>query len=122
MPGLLGRNSLTTNRAVWDFISDRLYFLGPGDYDLMRVMPPGTDMFQLEKAQSGHSVLPCCEFSDETQNTEHTLTLLSRRQEEAPAQHTMRPPPPANPPVLPVTAQRSEMLVPPPATEPGNSI
>ena len=120
MPGLLGRMALTNNRAVWDFITDKLYFLGPGDYDLLRALPPGTDMFQLERAPSGHSVLPCCEFSEETTSTEHTLTLMSRRQEEAPVQQTMLPPPPTSPPVLPPTAQRSERLAPPPASEPAN--
>ena len=121
MPGLLGRTSLTNNRAVWDFITEKLYFLGPGDYDLIRALPPGTDVFQLERAPSGHSVLPCCEYSPETPATEHTLTLLSRRQEEAPPQQNLLPPPPVCPPVLPITAQRAERLAPPPATAPGNT-
>ena len=50
MPGLLGKLALKRNRAVWDFTTDQLYFLGPGDYDLLRALPPGTDTFQLETA------------------------------------------------------------------------
>ena len=122
MPGLLGRMALTTNRAVWDFVTDRLYFLGPGDYDLARALPPGTDVFQLEKAPSGHSVLPCCEYSSDGSRTEHTLTLVSRRQEEPPVQQRMQPPPPPpNPPVLPPTT-RTEWLAAPPAGEPATSM
>ena len=108
MPGLLGKNSLTKNRAVWDFVEDKLYFLGPGDYDLMKMLPPGTDIYQLERAPSGHSVLPCCEFDPQNKEDEHTLTLMSRQ--------TM-PPPPSSPPVLPV--ENWEQTAPPAlATEP----
>ena len=35
-------------------MTDSLYCVGPGDYDLEWAMPPGTDTFQLEKAPSGH--------------------------------------------------------------------
>ena len=119
MPGLLGRQSLHDNRAVWDFVTDRLYFMGPGDYDLSRALPPGTDCFQLERAPSGHSVLPCCEFSAPRARQEHTLTLLSRQQMDSREQ---RPPPPTAPPLLPPTAARAEVLAPPPAGEPTTSM
>ena len=59
LPGLLGKLALKRNRAVWDFVRHRLYFMGLGDYDQDKAMPPGTDSFQLETAPSGHSVLPC---------------------------------------------------------------
>jgi len=121
LPGLLGKQSLKKNRAVWDFVTDKLYFMGPGDYDLDKAMPPGTDTFQLETAPSGHSVLPCCEFTSASGSTEHTLTLISNRGEAAREQaRTSLPPPPATPPVLPVTASRSEALVPPPAGPPSS--
>ena len=119
LPGLLGKQSLKKNRAVWDFVTDRLYFMGPGDYDLDKAMPPGTDSFQLETAPSGHSVLPCCEFTPASSSTEHTLTLITNRGETSRGQaRPSMPPPPVTPPVLPVTAARGETLLPPPAGPP----
>ena len=123
LPGLLGKSALKKNRAVWDFVTDTLYFMGPGDYELERAMPPGTDKIQLETAPSGHSVLPCCEYTPVADSGEHTLTLMTGsggRSTEAASSNASRPPPPrspppANPPVLPVSATRSEVLVPPPA-------
>ena len=58
LPGLLGLAALTKNRAILDFNTMELHFCGPGDYDLGKALPPGTDTFQLEKAPSGHMVLP----------------------------------------------------------------
>ena len=57
LPGLLGLTALRKNRAILDFNTLRLYFCGPGDYELNREMPPGTDTYQLELAPSGHIVL-----------------------------------------------------------------
>ena len=62
LPGLLGLSALTKNRGILDFKTMELHFCGPGDYDLLKALPPGTDTFQLELAPSGHMVLPCCEF------------------------------------------------------------
>ena len=128
MPGLLGRMALRKNRAVWGFFTDQLHFLGPGDYDLSKAFPPGTDTYQLEHAPSGHSVLPCCEYSGTaSSSSDSSLTLVTRMRagyggtvhwEECPA-FPIRTPPPAEPPVLPAMAQRSAEMMPPPATEPG---
>ena len=126
LPGLLGKLALKNNRAVWDFVTDTLYFMGPGDYELDRAMPPGTDKFQLEAVPSGHSVLPCCEYTPAASSSEHTLTLMTGsggRQTEAANSFVSRPPqprspPPASPPVLPSTATRAEALVPPPGEQP----
>ena len=119
LPGLLGKLSFKENRAVWDIVTDTLCFMGLGDYELEKAMPPGTDSFQLETAPSGHSVLPCCEFTPALSSTEHTLTLITNRGETArrPARSTL-PPPPVTPPVLPVMAARGEILIPPPEGQP----
>ena len=127
LPGLLGLNPLRKNRGVLDLNTLKLYFLGPGDYDLATAMPPGTDCFQCEIAPSGHLALPCSEFSanQDNQSSEHTLTLMSRsqrnggssggQQAEARSQEyragtttttfstrsRSMPPPPRMPPVLP---------------------
>ena len=112
-------NSLNRNRAVWDFVTDTLYFMGPGDYDLAKAMPPGTDSYQLETAPSGHSVLPCCEYVPASSINEHTLTLVASRRDLV-GRHAGQsmPPPPVVSLVLPPTAARGETLFPPPGVEP----
>ena len=104
-------------------MTDALCFMGPGDYELEKAMPPGTDSFQLETAPSGHSVLPCCEYAPASNITEHTLTLIASRREAA-GRHAGQcvPPPPAAPPVLPPSAARGETLIPPPAVRHPTSI
>jgi hypothetical protein len=45
--------------------------LGPGNYDLMKAMPPGTSVVQLEESPSGHLMMPCDrykQFDDEQKN------------------------------------------------------
>ena len=95
LPGLLGLQALRSNRTILDMNTLKMYFLGPGDYDLTRGLPPGTDCFQCELAPSGHLVIPCCEFSGPAQAAESTLTLITRHH-----QIPMVPPPPAEAPRL----------------------
>ena len=79
LPGLLGLAALRKNRGILDFNTMDLHFCGPGDYDLLKALPPGTHTFQLELAPSGHMVLPCCEFpssSDTASPEDYTLTLM----------------------------------------------
>ena len=64
LPGLLGLKALTSNRAILDCVTKRLYFLGPGNYDLMQILPAGTKAFDLETAPSGHLVLPITHYND----------------------------------------------------------
>ena len=45
-----------------DTTKQKVCMIGPGDYDLMKALPPGTTCFQCEKAHSGHLMLPCAEF------------------------------------------------------------
>ena len=121
MPGLLGNQSLIDNKAIWDFQNMKLYFVGPGDYDLARALPPGTDVFQLERAPSGHIVLPICEYDGSPAKPEHTLTLMTRRpasegRHAEASSSSRRPPPPVSPPILPSSAERSAALPPPPAS------
>ena len=110
LPGLLGLTALRNNRAVLDFNTLRLYFCGPGDYELDKEVPPGTDTYQLEFAPSGHIVLPCCEYQKASTSSQHSLTLLTK--DSSPGHRSSSsstgssspvvPPPPALPPVLPI--------------------
>ena len=76
LPGLMGLTSLTNRRAVIDFVTKQMHFLGPGDCDLASVLPPGSESFQLVTAPSGHLVLPCThykEFDEKQKNGDLTL-------------------------------------------------
>ena len=63
LPGLLGLNALEQKRAIIDHQTNTLYFLGQGPYDLSKAMPPGTTSYKLQKAQSGHLLLPVTGYS-----------------------------------------------------------
>ena len=62
-PGLLGLVSMRHNRTLLDTINNKVHFLGPGDLDIEKHLPAGSKTFQCEYSQSGHMVLPCCEFT-----------------------------------------------------------
>ena len=110
LPGLLGLNALTANRAVIDCHTNKMYFLGPGDYDLEKAMPPGTDVFQAERAPSGHLVLPCCMYDSRAPNPAPSALSLHTR--ERPRSTS---PPPRDPPILPDSVRPSEPPTGPPS-------
>ena len=63
LPGLLGLQSLRSARSIIDTETNQLFMLGPGDYDLMSALPPGTSVIQLEEAPSGHLMMPCDQYN-----------------------------------------------------------
>ena len=63
-PALLGLRSLQDNRAILDCQRKLLHFPAEGEVTL--VMPPGSETYQLEAAESGHLLLPCDAFSRTT--------------------------------------------------------
>ena len=82
LPGLLGLTALRKNKAIIDFSTLTMYFTGPGNYDLNKSLPPGTDCFQCELAPSGHMVIPCCEYDNQSsQRGDTELTLVTRQRE-----------------------------------------
>ena len=60
LPGLLGLRSLETDRAILDTGKRMLYYPGPGEVEI--VLPPGSIAIPLEKAPSGHLVMPIDEY------------------------------------------------------------
>ena len=48
---------------------------GPGDYDLMEILPPGTKTHQCEVASSGHMMLPCAAFPQAAATPKMALNL-----------------------------------------------
>ena len=62
LPALLGLESLSLNNALIDVVNQKLIFVGPGGYKLQ--LPPGSTSYNLEKAPSGHLLLPCSRWEE----------------------------------------------------------
>ena len=58
LPALLGLRSLHDSRAIIDTMNNRLYLVGPGDFDLLKSLPPGTSCVQCQYSTSGHMMMP----------------------------------------------------------------
>ena len=71
LPGLLGLLPLRRSRAIIDCEKLQVHFAGPGDYELERMLPPGTESFQGELTPSGHFGLPCAEYAGLDQQERH---------------------------------------------------
>ena len=126
----MGLTALRKNRAILDFNTLTLYFCGEEGYDLNEVLPAETGRYKLEKAPSGHLVLPCCEYKAGTTNQEYSMTLMAKTAlpstivEKKPAdkkakkgnEDDMCPPPPDYSPSL--MQEQDVMTPPPPSTQP----
>ena len=62
LPALLGLDATRRSRGIIDTNTLTLYLAGPGDYNLIDQLPPGTEAIQCELAPSGHLVIPCCNY------------------------------------------------------------
>ena len=82
IPGLLGITSLRMKRAIIDLNDNKMYFVGPGDYDLAAALPPGTECFQCETSPSGHLLLPCTNYESTPSKKDPSLTLLANKTED----------------------------------------
>jgi hypothetical protein len=82
LPALLGLKSLVGHRAVIDCITKKLYLAGPGG---IAIDPsPGTEIFQLEQAPSGHLLLPVNSFGKATRQPATTKSSSSSSTAPAP--------------------------------------
>ena len=64
----MGLKALTKQNAILDMRTQRLHFLPDSEWELTPSLPEGTRTFQIEKAPSGHLILPCCEYPDESRD------------------------------------------------------
>ena len=62
LPALLGLTAARNGRVIIDAARNRVYMVGPGEYDLLTALPPGTQSYDCVYAPSGHMLLPCAEF------------------------------------------------------------
>ena len=79
LPGLLGLKSMNDHQAVLDVNTNKLYFMGPGNYDSGSIMPTGTEEYQLEIAPSVHLLVLVGNYEAYDQREmEGSLTLDSQ--------------------------------------------
>ena len=62
LPALLGLDSTRRCRGIIDTVSLVLHLCGPGEFDLLKALPPGTESIQCVLSPSGHMMIPCAEF------------------------------------------------------------
>ena len=60
VPALMGLEALERHRSLIDTYMRKLILVGPGGYRLQ--LSPGSKVFDLEKANTGHLMLPCSNF------------------------------------------------------------
>ena len=82
LPALLGLRALREKRAIIDFSRNGemlIAFPGPGDVDIS--YSPGTDVFQMQTASTGHLMLPCAEHGAQAQSppSEDTIALTTHQ-------------------------------------------
>jgi hypothetical protein len=79
LPGLLGLQSLKNSRTIIDTNTNKLYMVGPGDYDLAKLLPPGTVTIQLKESPSGHLMMPCDSFQQFDKEQKHGGLTIDRQ-------------------------------------------
>ena len=60
VPCLLGAESMTNMRVVLDLVHDKWISLGPGGMEMK--LSPGSQVLALQRAPTGHIMLPCTEW------------------------------------------------------------
>ena len=64
LPALIGLATMRETRTVLDVTENNWYMCGPGNYNLMEALPPGTDCSELCYTPSGHMAVRCDLFTD----------------------------------------------------------
>ena len=67
IPGLLGLEALMAEKAVIDFSNLKIYFCGPGGVEIKP--GSGATEYQGVLSPSGHLMLPCAEFDEQSDAT-----------------------------------------------------
>ena len=74
LPALLGLDSLEKHAAVIDIKHSKLILPGPAGYRI--VLSPGSVTFDLQKAMSGHLLLPCTLWQEHPTGTLKDKTFI----------------------------------------------
>ena len=75
LPGLIGIESLQRRRGIIDLVNFQVHLCGPGDLDLSKALPPGSESFPCVRAPSGHMLLPCCKYAEVDKDQSGKLDL-----------------------------------------------
>ena len=75
LPALLGLKALTENGAILNTQDLTLAFCGKEKPKIE--YPSGTEIFQLERAPSGHLMLPCSDYQNSRIEAQSTLSFTS---------------------------------------------
>ena len=79
-PALLGQRSLRKLRALIDCFTGRLYFIGPGGYQIK--LSPGSETHELTESHAGHLMLPCSDFQG-SKATKETMQVMNSQVKKA---------------------------------------
>ena len=63
LPLLIGLNAMENQRTILDLVNGTMWMCGPGDIDMEKAVPPGSQKLTLMKSSSGHLVLPVDQFA-----------------------------------------------------------
>ena len=64
LPALVGYETLQNSRCIIDCGKDEVYFLAPGDYNLLEHLPPGSRQVDTERATTGHLMMPIDNYEE----------------------------------------------------------
>lgn len=75
IPALCGLNPMISQRTILDLVNGKMILLGEGGYNLN--LSPGSVVLDLERAATGHLILPTSEWSKAKQTGKKGIALLA---------------------------------------------
>ena len=66
-------------RTILDLNTLKVYFLGPGEYQLSDALPDGTDCIQAERGPTGHLMMPCHAYDQNTKKDVTAFPVTSKK-------------------------------------------
>jgi hypothetical protein len=75
IPALCGLNPMISQRSILDLVNGKMILLGEGGYNLN--LSPGSVVLDLERAATGHLILPTSEWSKAKQTGKKGIALLA---------------------------------------------
>ena len=73
-PALLGRISLANYRSLIDTFTGKVFFVGPGGYELK--LSPGSEQYGLHDSEMGHLMLPCSKDRTGAGRSNESMTFV----------------------------------------------
>jgi hypothetical protein len=75
IPALCGLNPMIEQRTILDLVNGKMVLLGGGGYNLN--LSPGSVVFDLERAPTGHLILPTSEWVKAQKTSKKGIALLA---------------------------------------------